>query len=337
VNGYTQNDYRRAFGDHPADSARHEFAIRRARLGMSGKPHERVSLTVVLAGDRPTSRNPVVLLDAYADLEIRSWLKARAGQFKYDFDLEGREADERTPMLDRAFATNAVAGSMTGTSTPSTPAAGFRDRGAELIASRDDGTTRASFALGIFQGSGRASDENSEFGYTAQLRASGGGATVNVGFLGNRTSRYTTVADTTVYLGDVDYRAWTAAVDHVWRWNHFRAEAHAGDLDPGIAQRGGYVLDIVRVHPAVDVLARWQLYEVVQDERQITAFNAGVRWFLLRPDGRTNTWIALDYITRDADPPLHTTLTSLNDGAGVAIASPDDVGDVLVARLQVAF
>src|SRR5262245_57154330 len=164
VSGYGQVDYRH--GDHGAavTAPEHEVNVRRARVGVSGKIGERVAYTVTVQGDG-LNVNTASFRDFYADLTFKSWVKLRAGQYKYDFDMEGRESANVMPLPDRARVTNTVAGSLTGASTAASTASDFRDRGASLLGTTTHGGARFNYAIGAFQGAGRASDNNSTFSY----------------------------------------------------------------------------------------------------------------------------------------------------------------------------
>ena len=57
------------------------------------------------------------------EVALWPWLGVRVGQYKYYFDIEGRESDAGTPLVDRAFVTTAVAGGLNGVPPPPTPRA----------------------------------------------------------------------------------------------------------------------------------------------------------------------------------------------------------------------
>jgi hypothetical protein len=336
VSGYLQLDYRQTFHQ----GSPHDFNARRARVSFTGKVHERVGFNLGLQGDRPSASNPVSLLDFIATVEPAAGWKLRIGQFKYEFDIEAREPDELYILFDRSWAANTVAGGMNGLSNASTPSGNFRDRGIEAARGAMLAGWKLEGVAGGYQGNGRAADENNEFGYILRARASRGGLMLNYGWMSSPSDApFPPFGLRQHYL----YSAWTAGADHVWRWSHLRGEVYEGQLDFGSTdqnQQGGYVAEVARLNARLDVSARWQNLRVERPDGSSAVAGAvdfGARAWFLRGLTRTNSWIGIDYMIRQAGIPMNDVLTTLNDGTGSTGISPDKKRHLLVARMQVAF
>ncbi|MDN5940813.1 MAG: OprO/OprP family phosphate-selective porin [Nitrospira sp.] len=89
-----------------------EFFMRRARLIVSGQPHDRVFVYLQgeFAGLVANSEGTAVLRDAYADLfltENKEW-RIRAGQSKVPFSFENLQSSQNRLALDRADPVNSA-------------------------------------------------------------------------------------------------------------------------------------------------------------------------------------------------------------------------------------
>ena len=121
VRGYTQFRYNytlnrdeliNAQGDRSIGK-NNEFFLRRARVIISGQPHERVFVYVQpeFASAVEGSNNVAQLRDWYADLfltENKEW-RIRAGQSKVPFGFENMQSSQNRLALDRNDATNSAA------------------------------------------------------------------------------------------------------------------------------------------------------------------------------------------------------------------------------------
>jgi hypothetical protein len=336
LTGYLQFDLR--YGD-PRGAAKlpdHELNVRRARVSLSGKVTERVSYTATVQGDG-VNASSASLLDVSADLTLSRWAVIRAGQYKYDFDLEGRESDAFTPLIDRSYATNTVAGGLNGASTAANAASGFRDRGLSLIGKGQRGSIKLGYALGVFQGAGRANDNNDDFALTLNGNVEPlGGLKLNAGLLRSRAEDkggapknvYSALA-----LGAAFERGRIFA----------RTEYYRGRRDLALGRQdlaGFYVTGSYTLLSKLDLMGR---YEQVADERYGPSGNEarGVGFsavlYLDRRTRRSGTHLSLTYFWREADEAFKSGLTLFNDGRGAAIESGSLIGNVLVARMQVAF
>jgi phosphate-selective porin len=157
------------------DIAEHEFIVRRARLYFDAKINDLISGSIGLQGDdSSTGVRTSTLKDAYVDLKYHPLAMVRAGMYKYEFDLEGRESSFVRPFMNRSIVTNAVAGNMGLAGTD------FRDKGVSLIGASD----AFGYGVGLWQGVGAdARDNNDKFGYTANVWGKLVGVKVNLGYM----------------------------------------------------------------------------------------------------------------------------------------------------------
>jgi hypothetical protein len=333
LSGYGQFDYRRTGADEARTAARHEVVGRRVRLGVSGSVNDRLTYAFTVQGDG-LNANTASLLDASATVRLTSWARLQAGQYKYDFDLAGRESASLLTLTDRAFATQAIAGGLSGPSTPASPSGSYRDRGVTLSGDRLDG--KVAYSIGGFQGNGRASDNNSSFALVARAQGSPArGLRLSVGFLDSDTSDE----------GEGEpghYRAWTFGATFEHRALFLRGEYYVArrTRSEGRQSPNGFYLEATRgIRQAFEVLAR---YQRLDDPEATTAgpiesLDLGARYFLARRGPRGGSSLLANILLRDApDGPLKG-LTHLNDGRGAAVTTGSDLDPVFVLRLQVQF
>lgn len=337
VSGFAQTDYRAGDAGGQKGAAEHEFNVRRLRLFFRGKVRDKISYNVGFQGDG-ANVNTGSILDASVDLSLRPLANFRVGQFKYAFDIQGLEGAPVMPFIDRPFATNAVAGSMNGASTAAGPASAFRDRGLSFFGDakpKESGFTWG-YAIGIYQGSGRASDNNSQFGYMLNLNVTPvKDLKINGAFM---------AADnvTKDAAGDNTYQAWTFGATYEHKRVLLRGEYYQGERDLGAASQdvsGFYILGGFSASPKVDLLARYQKMEDDQFKNGKTAnsVDLGVKWYLSKSGKRGGTHLALNYMARGADAGFNKGVSLLNDGRGAALTNGDFVKGVFQARLQVQF
>jgi hypothetical protein len=340
ISGYMQVE-ERIGDDRGRRRPQHEMNIRRARLTASGRVGEHVAYSAMFQGDGANA-NSASLLEGYVELTLQPWLKARVGQYKYAFDVEGRESDAGTPLVDRPFVTNAVAGALDGSSTASNPAAGFRDRGLTLSAAAG-GTVPAAVSLGVFQGAGRASDNNDELAFVlgGSLEPAPG-LRVSAGWL---SSDNTDRAPDAAVGADTrnTYRAWTLGASAERGRFFSRAEYYRGQRREGETRQdldGFYAVGSWTAGARVDLVAR---YHRLRDGRfpggddSMEGANLAFKYYLERREGRSGTFVIVDYAFRGADPGVTSGLTLLNDGRGAALESGREVAGVLTLRIQARF
>jgi hypothetical protein len=339
VGGFVQFDYRRGDPGAQRTSPNHEVNVREARLGIRGKIGTRLRYTTVIQGDG-LSANTASLIYAFAEYRAAKWIAARVGQYKYEFDMEGAELGHERPFSDAPFATIAVAGGLNGQSTASAASAAFADRGVSALATVPWPQGTLGLNAGVFQGAGRASDNNDKAAVVLNgVAATKSGFKLNCGFLTSDNA-----AQSARDRRDV-YRAWTTggAFDH-GRWL-VRGEYYRGRriLGEGRVKTKGYYTTVsFSVVKKLDVLARYQTIEqagTTGAPSTARSVDVGARYYLDRRDRRSGTFVALSYAFRHAG---HTTgnplgLSVLNDGRGDVLKDARDTRGALVARFQVRF
>ena len=336
VFGFAQFDYRRAAESDTATASRHEFNVRRARLGVRGSVIPSIRYQLVFQGDGGAV-NTASVLDMILDVRVAPGLNLRMGQFKYDFDIEARQSDMLTPMTDRAYVTNTVAGSLDGRSNSSTQASASRDRGVALQASRKMGAWEWRPTVGIFQGTGRANDNNNQVSVTGQLAVEGGpGLLVSGGYL---------YSDNEPSAGDgIDrFRGWTVGGRYeagrlFASGEYYRAMRDLGTSDEEV--EGFYVIGGFDPIPRFNLRARYQALEDGQfasGDDQVQSVDFGARWFLERESGGGGASIAANLMFRDADSGFDKGLTLLNDGRGSPLDDGSQAGTVGIVRRQFEF
>ena len=335
VTGFAQFDYRRAEKPDTATSSRHEFNVRRARLGIKGSVIPSIRYQLIFQGDGGAV-NSASVLDMILDVRLTPVLNLRMGQFKYDFDIEARQADMTTPMTDRAFITNAVAGSLDGRSTASTQLSNARDRGMALQASRTLGAWEWRPSVGIFQGTGRANDNNDQVSVTGQLAVEGGpGLLLSGGYL------YTD-NEPAGGSGIDRFVGWTLGGRYEVRRVFASGEYYRASRDLGVAEEdveGFYLIGGFDPVPRFHLRAR---YQTMEDEHfgsggdEASSVDLGARWFLERESGGSGASIAVNAMFRDADSGFQG-LTLLNDGRGAALDDGSKAKTVVIVRMQFEF
>lgn len=323
VGGFAQIDERHAFNG----SIRQEFAVRRATLFVAGRAVPRVSYRVELYGQTGST---VTLYEAFVHVDLGHGFAVRAGQNRYEFDIEGSQPEELLPVIDRSWASNMIAGSMNGGGAGFSYFNSFHDRGITLFSEGSAGAIDWSIVGGVYEGeNGIGYDDH--VGYTVRGRAHFGPVALSYGWMSNPTDYE-------------DYYAWTAGLEHAWGRNQLRAEVYEGQSDYGSTdheKQGGYVLDVFRVHPAVDVHVRWQ---TLWQEQSFVAWgdhasgvDAGARFYFSRGGQRTNTHVGFDWMMRKAGEGLTFDLGQLNDSVRRArFQSSDEWRHLVIARFQVA-
>lgn len=334
VSGYVQIDYRRGDTRGATTLAPHELVVRRARVSFAGGVTEAVTYAVTLRSDGLVSSGTDAI-DASVDVRLASGLRARAGQYKYEFDIEGRESDSANPLPDRPFPTNAVAGGLAGTSSASSPSSSSRDRGLTLLGESKAAGASWSGALGLFQGSGRGPDENGGFALVANLKASPRGwLLLNAGFLRSPTAK--------AGAAEASYLAWTAGAQFQHGKLFLRSELYGGERRLARTERlsGYYVTGACAVARGLDLLLR---YQQLSDGRFTTGgdtlrgADVTLKRFLAQKGRHAGSYLSATYGWRDADEGFSKGVTLLNDGRGAELDSGARVAPFGMVRLQVQF
>lgn len=316
------------------DIAEHEFIIRRARLYFDAKVNDLVSASLGLQGDDSgsTGARTTGLKDANIDLNFHKLAMVRAGMYKYEFDLEGRESSFVRPFMNRSIATNAVAANMGSAGTD------FRDKGVSLI-----GASEAfGYGVGLWQGTGPdARDNNDKFGYTANVWGKLAGVKANLGYMNSDNTPagnpLPTAARTDEYTAAVIGVAYEVG-PFLLRTEFYDAERDRQSTTGVLSTQdlsGYYVMGVFTVVPNVDLMARFQQFEddaFGTSNNEVTSSDLGVKYYFERK-GRGGSNVSLNYMLRDADTGV---TQRIFDERGANVAG-DNVGDVIMARLQVQY
>jgi len=332
VSGFAQLDYRLGDSSGGTTAVEQEFNIRRARLILSGKANDKISYGVTFQGDGGVAG----LLETWVDWAVKPAAKIRLGQFKYDFDIGGRESDAGTLFADRPSITNTVAGTMGGTGTPSSPGASSRDRGLNLYGTTKTGGVSWGYSVGVFQGAGLRSDNNDSLSYLAQLHLLPvKGLRVTGGYL---SSDAASKGATSLF----DYAAWTLGANYERGDLALRSEFYHGRRDLGTTSQTvqGFYAHGVYTRSRLDLMARYQWMKDSQfksGDDSLRGVDLGAKWYFVRQNRTQGTSLAINYLIRNADDGFNKGMTLLNDGRGAALTSGAAVKSVLLARVQVQF
>jgi hypothetical protein len=343
LGGLVQLEYRRGDTGGQKITENQEWNAREVRLSASGGLGRRVRYVAVAQGDGLRASSASVVY-AFMDFRGLPWLSARVGQFKYSFDIEGRELGHERPLSDVPFVTKAVAGGLNGLSSASKAPAGFTDRGISVSGSGPLGGVTLGYVAGLFQGAGRAMDNNRKVamvvGASAQTKS---GFRLNSAWLSsdNTLSAHPDQRDS--------YRAWTAGASlDRGRWL-LRGEYYDGQRKPGdrrVDVRGHYATAGYSVTSWLDLVARHQSLEQrvtglgrTEAAARLSGVDLGMRCFLDRRERRSGSFLSVSYAFRGADdaPGNPLGLTVLNDGRGQLLEQARDLSGVLVVRLQTRF
>ena len=334
VTGLAQVDYRTAF-QAPPGVASHEFNLRRARVNFDAGVTSRIRCELQLQGDG-ANVGSASLIDAYVDFLVHPGLTLRAGQNKYEFDFEAREGDPAIPLLDRSFASNAVAGSLSGLSTANIAVAAARDRGLTLVSDFERAGMKWRVGGGVYQGSGRSSDDDSAVAFTLRAEAARGPVKLGMGYLRSPPAARADPLPTRfegVNVGAIFERG-----RMLLRGEYYGARRDRAGRREDVA--GFYLVGGVSVVTSLDVLVRYQRLRdghFPAGEDGIRSVDLGVKWFFERRGRCAGTFLAANLMFRRADPGFDQGVTLLDDGRGELLASGRDVGTVLIVRWQVEF
>jgi predicted porin len=333
ISGYAQFDYRRGDRADLASAPAHEFNGRRARLSFAAKVTDRLSLSTTVQGDG-LNANSASLIDVALAVQLTPWLRTQAGQYKYDFDMSARDSASTLTLVDRTYATQAIAGGLNGASTPSSASGSSRDRGVSLVAERARG--KLAFSLGGFQGTGRASDNNGSLSWVARVQGTPrAGLRLSAGYLHSETGD-------PGKPGPHHFRGWTAGAAYEWKRVFARAEYYgARRKRESIRQApdGFYVETAVGLPRNFEALARYQRLDdpAVSVAGAVSSVDLGGRYWLARRGSRGGSSLVANVMLRDAPAGPLAGLTLLNDGRGTPLTSGHQVKPVFALRLQIQF
>jgi len=114
------------------------FSIYRARVGVTGRFNELISLNIVAGALEPPNRNPQ-LVNGFLDFDIHPMFQLRTGQFLVPFGLEGPEPVFLNPAIERSLTVRRMNNLRL-----------FRDVGIQASGSQDG----ISYAIALVNGTG---------------------------------------------------------------------------------------------------------------------------------------------------------------------------------------
>jgi len=253
------------------------FSIYRARIGLTGRFNELISLNIVAGALEPPNRNPQ-LVNGFLDFDIHPMFQLRTGQFLVPFGLEGPEPIFLNPAIERSLALRRM-----------NDLRMFRDVGIQASGSQDG----ISYAIAIINGTGANVAERIDpkdligrigFQATDELAL---GASFH---MGRRP-----VAD--------EPNRYRFGLDATWRSDPFLVRGEyiiRTDEQPdgdNLNQHGGYVLAGYHFNEELQGILRFEMHRPDTDvdfsDSALTILTAGINYYL---QGQTR--ISLNYEVR---------------------------------------
>lgn len=307
LGGYIEAWYRNDGSDlsNQATSSKkvdNEFRVRRARITAKGNVTGELGykLTASLDGPSPgSSPSSAKLWDAYISYTADELLKVTAGQFKYDFTLEGLESTtDRIPVL-RAESINDIAGKL------GTAGGSFRDIGVKV-----NGTYKKALGLtygvAVINGSGiNTGDNNGSKDVVGRVTITPVedltvGASVYVGKGQNEGVAFE--VKESAWCIDAEYRYSGVKLRGEYiaaRWKNWDASTSAALEGRTERPKGWYVQASYRlpVLESLEVMGRYEEYEKDSDtaESTLKTTTTGLTYHL-----KGKTRITANYLFRDA-------------------------------------
>ena len=296
------------------------FMIRRARLGFRGQATKAISynfMAALDAGNSETVGSDVRAFNAFIDYRFSRAATVRLGQFKYDFDLEGRKSASQLPLPFRA-ATTAVARSL------GRDGGMFRDVGIQLHGRGNDGPGW-SYAVGLVNGNGtnRRDDNDHKDLYARGVLGPMAGVKVGTAFYAGRA-------------GDLELREdlWTIDLQYEQGALGLYGAYYSGDFEndsaPDSEPSGWYLVAGYEISPNAEVVVRVQDFE--QDsaltDTGFDSVDVGFNYYLGKTGRWSGTRVSVMYMSRSAE---NAASSRIWQERGATVVG-DDVEDVLVAR-----
>lgn len=282
--------------------ADNEFRVRRARITASGNVTSELEykLTASLDGPSPaSSASSVKLWDAYMSYTVNDLLKVTAGQFKYDFTLEGLESTpDRVPVL-RAESINDIAGKL------GTKGASFRDIGVKANGSykRAFGLT---YGVAVINGGGiNAGDNNAKKDIVGRVTVT------PVENLSAGVSGYRGKGQDETAGFEVKESAWALDAEYLYeglrlrgeyiaaRWENWDMASSSAAQGKTQKPKGWYLQASYKLPPvpAIEIMGRYEDYEKDSntDDSRLKTTTMGLTYYL-----KGKTRISANYIVRNA-------------------------------------
>lgn len=299
-----------------------EFRVRRARLTASGNLNEELGykLTASLDGPSPgSSAATVKLWDACMSYTVNDLLKVTAGQFKYDFTLEGLESTpDRAPVL-RAESINDIAGKL------GTKGGSFRDIGVKANGSYKP-ALGLTYGVAVINGSGiNAGDNNAEKDIVGRVTVT------PVENLTAGVSGYRGKGQDETAGFEVKESAWALDAEYLYgglklrgeyiaaRWQNWDAASSSAAEGRTQKPKGWYMQASYKLPPApsIEVMGRYEEYEKDSNtaDSRLKTTTMGVTYYL-----KGKTRISANYLVRNAGGSTVVTAQE-TDAAGARIGN----------------
>lgn len=276
VGGFLQQQF---IADQTPDSPP-RFSTHRARMGVTGKITELISITLIGGYTEPPNNTPR-LVNAFVDFDIHPLLQVRTGQFLVPFGLEGPQPIPLNPAIERST-------TIRGLNT----FAMFRDVGVQISGSR----SMISYAVAVVNGAGANQTEQIDpkdligrVGVTLTDE-------IEVGLSGH-VGQYQPNPATDTH--ESRYRA-GLDVSYIGHPLFLRGEYQIREDDRpatgGQTMNGGYLLGGYELTDKLETIARYEYFDrnTSLDDNHFTGFTIGASYYFV-----SNTRLSANYEFRD--------------------------------------
>lgn len=273
--GFLQQQF---IADETPDSPA-RFSTHRARLGVTGRINDNISLNLIGGFTEPPNNTPR-LVNAFVDFDLHPLLQIRTGQFLLPFGLEGPQPIPLNPAVERATATRRL-----NTFTM------FRDVGVQLSGSQ----SIVNYAVAVVNGAGANQTEGIE---PKDIMGRIGVAVMEnmeIGFSGH-IGEYQPVNsgenESRLRAGmDVSYEE-----DPVFLRGEYIVRKDDQTVGDSQNMNGGYLLGGYEFADDVEAIARYEYFtpNTDIDDNHFTAFTIGANYYFIG-----NTRLSANYEFRN--------------------------------------
>lgn len=334
VGGYIEAWYQKDDSDLASGKVDNEFRVRRARIDVKGNATEEVGYRVTANLDGASSTK-AQLWDGYITYKPHPLALITAGQFKYNFTLEGLEGTpDRIPVL-RAESINDIASPL------GTTGGSLRDVGVQLLGRKKE-ALGLKYAVAVINGAGlNARDNNDDKDVVGRATVSPvEGLTLGIsGYKGKgQTEDAAFDVDESSYGIDAEYLIkglglsirgeYVKAKWENWGYNTTskKWEAIQGtDQEPnGWYLQAAYNLPFL---PKLQTMARYEDYEKDSNtsDSHLETTTVGLTYYI-----KDKTRISANYLFRDAESSQIVT-------AQETTATGSDIGNLFLVQMLVSF
>ena len=328
--GYIETWYQNDDSDLADGKVDNEFRVRRARIDVKGNVTDAVGYRVTANLDGAASTK-AQLWDGYITYKLHPLALVTAGQFKYNFTLEGLEGTpDRIPVLG-AESINDIA-------TPlGTKGGSLRDVGVQLSGGSKD-VLGLKYGVALINGAGLNTRDNNN-----DKDVVGGVSISPINGLTLGVSGYSGKGENEDAAIDVDETAYGAHAEYILKdiglglrgeyvkakWENWNvatgAAANGVDQEP----EGWYLQAAYKLPPLpnLQVMARYEDYEKDSntDDSHLKTTTVGATYYI-----KNKTRITANYLMRDADDSSIVT-------AQETTAKGNDIGNLFLLQMLVAY